>query len=108
MPEKDVPVRIAFDATMVNGVSKVAIEISKPNFFFDNYLMSRHETDIAHRLTVDNLTRGVVSLEANYFSKPAYYQIRVKALDKDGKTLGVTSDPITILKLGDGLETYIR
>ncbi|MEZ4486665.1 MAG: glycosyltransferase family 39 protein [Cyanobacteriota/Melainabacteria group bacterium] len=97
----------AFDAGMVKGAVGIEAELSRANYFFDNYLMSDHSQAVLRRLKLDAVS-GNISLKPELFGKPAYYQLRVRALDKSGEPVGVWSDPVTMLRVGDGLDTYIE
>ena len=103
------PVELAFDASQVERAEKIEIEVSKPNFFFDSYLMGEKETAVDHNLVV-NMKNGFTAIAPRYFEKPAYYQIRIRALDEKEKPVGELSDPVTILRLspGSGLDTYVE
>ena len=105
--DKKENVEVFFDASMIKGATKIEGELSKPNYFYDNFLVSEKFTAVGHNFVVD-LPKGVTYLKPKYFTRPAYYQLRVRALGKDNKPIGLYSDPVTILKLGDGLETYIE
>ncbi|MEZ4545252.1 MAG: hypothetical protein R3C24_15325 [Cyanobacteriota/Melainabacteria group bacterium] len=85
----------------------IEAELSRANYFFDNYLMSDHSQAVLRRLKLDAVS-GNISLKPELFGKPAYYQLRVRALDKSGEPVGVWSDPVTMLRVGDGLDTYIE
>lgn len=105
--DKNEDVEVFFDASMIEGAAKIQGELSKPNYFYDNFIVSEKYTAVGHNFLVE-LPKGVTYLKSKYFKKPAYYQLRIRALDKDDKPLGQFSDPITILRLGKGLETYIE
>lgn len=72
------------------GADKVAIEISKPNFFFENF------SGLDQSAVVDKtiaLAGNSFLLEGSYFDKPGYYQVRAVLPN------GITSDSITIQRL---------
>lgn len=106
-PNKDEDIQVFFDATMVEGAARVEGELSRPNYFYDNFIVSERYSAVGHNFVVE-LPKGVTYLKPKYFKEPAYYQLRIRALDKNNKPLGQFSDPVTILKLGKGLETYIE
>jgi len=100
------PVVLLFDGTRVPGAKAIEIEVTKPNYFFDNYLMGTRESAVDHVLTV-NLTRGATELKPSYFQEPAYYEIRVRCIDENKKPVGEWSDSVTFMKMGAGLDTYV-
>ncbi len=100
------PVVFLFDGLKIPDAKSVEIEITKPNFFFDNYLMGTKESAVAHTLAVD-LVRGATILKPELFSEPAYYEIRVRCLDEKKQPLGVWSEAVTVVKMGEGLDTYL-
>lgn len=101
-------IELLFDASKVEDSSSIEVEISKPNFFYDSYLMGERETEVAHLLKV-GLTKGRTAIKPKYFEKPAYYQIRIRARDQKENPVGAYSDPVTLLRLGpnSGLESYV-
>lgn len=100
------PVIFLFDGTKIPDAKSVEIEITKPNFFFDNYLMGTKESAVAHTLAVE-LVRGATILKPELFNEPAYYEIRVRCLDAKKQPLGVWSESVTVVKMGEGLDTYL-
>ena len=100
------PLVLLFDGQNVPNASSVEIEITKPNYFFDNYLMGTRESAVAHVLQVD-LNRGATVLKPSLFDEVAYYEIRVRCLDSRKKPVGEWSDSVTVMKMGEGLDTYV-
>ncbi|MBX9666452.1 MAG: glycosyltransferase family 39 protein [Candidatus Obscuribacterales bacterium] len=103
---KDEKVMFVFDGSKVASARYAEIEVTKPNFFFDNFLMGTRANPVHSTLNVDQ-NRGVVELQPSLFPKPAYYEVRVRCLDGAKKPAGTWSDPVTLLKIGDGLDTYV-
>lgn len=102
----DSQINLIFDGRHIDGAAAAEIEVTRPNYFFDNYLMGSGETPTAKRLVV-KLTQGITPLDAKrLFPIPAYYEIRLRALDIQDRPVGVWSDAITVVKMGDGLDTY--
>ena len=95
--------QIAFDCNL-NGVEPVAfllIEVTRPNCFFEGLPESgqaRANLAMTRKLPV---SEGGFRLPVSLLHEGAYSQVRVLCLDKEGRPLGVHSDPITIfLNLG--------
>lgn len=97
---------LIFESRQIDGAAAAEIEVTRPNYFFDNYLMGSGETPTARRLVV-KMPHGITPLDSKkLFPIPAYYEIRLRALDLDNRPVGVWSDAITVVKMGDGLDTY--
>lgn len=95
--------QIAFDCNL-NGVEPVAflqIEVTRPNCFFEGLPESaegKAGLAMTRKLPV---SEGGFRLPVSLLHEGAYSQVRVLCLDKEGRPLGVHSDPITIfLNLG--------
>lgn len=102
----DSALNLIFESRQIDGAAAAQIEVTRPNYFFDNYLMGSGETPTAKRLVV-NMPHGITPLDSKrLFPIPAYYEIRLRALDLDNRPVGVWSDAITVVKMGDGLDTY--
>ncbi len=100
------PLVFLFDASNIPDAKSVEIEITKPNFFFDNYLMGTKESAVGKTLGVD-LARGATILKSSLFAEPAYYEIRVRGLDANKQPVGVYSEAVSVVKMGNGLDTYL-
>ena len=101
------PVVLAYDGTHIDGCSSFEVEVSKPNYFFDNFLLGTSDSAVGQHFFLEN-RGGRTILQSGCFPKPAYYEVRLRALDSLGKPIGAWSESLAILKLGNGLETYIR
>lgn len=84
-----------FDKRDVKDAAKTEIEITKDNYFFDNFLFGGNATEIGRRLATPNL-QGVGQLDANFFPKKAYYEVRIRCIGSDDRFVGEYSDPVTI------------
>ncbi|MBX9696058.1 MAG: hypothetical protein K2Z81_26965, partial [Cyanobacteria bacterium] len=105
--EKWVPVTVLFNGSSNTSAKATEIEISKPNYFFDNRLRGTDSgSAVAWRLTV-NAPKGLTDIHPNLFTEPGYYEVRMRSLDEKKNPLGAWSDAITILKLGKGNNVYI-
>ncbi len=104
--DNEEPLALMFDGTSIPNGKTVEIEVTKPNFFFDNYLMGTDETEVSRILKVP-FTRGGTLVKPSLFAQPAYYELRLRCLDEKGEPVGYWSDPVTILRMGNGLDTYV-
>lgn len=89
------PVVLNASASAVQGVSRVQFEISKCNYFFDNYNEQQEESAVQRTVVVSGSV-AQLQLSSKELSDPGYYQIRVRGLDAMGKPVGEYSDPITL------------
>ncbi len=104
---RDRPIEVVFDATMIPGASSIEAQLTKPNYFFDSYMMSRRESAVGQSINFDS-ARGLLVLKPELFPEAAYYQIRVRARNSAGELIGVWSDPLTFIVRGDKLSTYVE
>jgi len=75
----------------------IDLEISKPNYFFDSFYYTDQNPALAESLRME--TPGgdrPIKLVPKSVPTSAYYQIRVRAFDKTGHTIGEPSDAITL------------
>lgn len=105
--ENGKPVKIYFDTTSIVDSAKAELLITKPNFFFDSSNRADYSHESQKTILIDN-QRGYFELNPILFRKPAYYQIKIRAMDKENSPIGLYSDSITLLKLGDGLEQFVK
>lgn len=84
-----------FDNRGVKGGVKTEIEITKDNYFFDNFLFGSNVSEIGRRLSAPQV-KGVGQLDSSMFPKKAYYEIRSRMIGADNYFVGEYSDPVTI------------
>ena len=84
-----------FDAVGVKNRTAIRIEISKPNYFFEDL---PEEQSRAAVMTVINEHRnkGSIHIPDEVFAAPGSYQLRALCLDSTGQPVGERSDPVTI------------
>jgi hypothetical protein len=83
----------------VTGASVYMVEISKPNFFIDNFDQSQVSTAIGRevRCSVKNSSLSLSGAEfEKSFPASGYYQLRARCLQASGRPAGSFSDPITL------------
>jgi hypothetical protein len=100
------PIVLLFDGERIPNAKSIEVEVTKPNYFFDNYLMGTRESAVNHTLSV-NLTRGAAVLKPSLFDEVAYYEIRVRCIDANKQPVGEWSEAVTVMKMGEGLDTYV-
>lgn len=96
---KDQSLELSFDGREVPGVASVEIQVSKPDFFFDNFYEADGEPAAGSSM-LSRQNPGHLDLKGTQFQllfpTPAYYQIRARCRDKHGQPVGEYSDAITI------------
>lgn len=98
--------QIAFDFDL-NGVEPVAFvrfEVSQPDCFFENFPGSGGKLAMTRKLPV---SAGGFTLPVSLLHEGAYSQVRILCLDKEGRSLGVYSDPITVFLNRARPSTYL-
>jgi hypothetical protein len=96
---KDNTARFSYDASSVNAACGIALELSKPNCWFEHYTGSFRDCCLsgqAMHTWRSNHLRGQATLSTSVFPAAGYYQIRLAALASDGKVTGYVSDPIDL------------
>ncbi|MBX9666981.1 MAG: hypothetical protein K2X93_05145 [Candidatus Obscuribacterales bacterium] len=91
--------KLDFDASKIPSASGVLVEISKPYLEFHvlphTFRENKRSREVSSSFSIRD-TVGQFIVHKNQIAKPAYYQIRVCALNSDGSLAGSFSDPITI------------
>ncbi|HVV73525.1 MAG TPA: hypothetical protein VHI52_18775 [Verrucomicrobiae bacterium] len=82
------------DVRSMRSIQGVAVEISKPNFFFDNFENESEDAPSPVQAKLD-LTSGA-PLAPQYFKTPGYYQLRARCYSQPGHYVGEYSDPVTV------------
>lgn len=89
-PLKATETNLAADAGQIPGATGLLIEITKPNFFFENFRESNGEDAVGSRFPVKN-TKTNFALKRILFRGKGYYQVRVRAVNDQGETVGEPS-----------------
>jgi len=79
-------------------IAKLAIRITAPNAFLDNFSNSDDAIEQTVRYDLKSMTNNaiVLSLDLSKLTRDNYRQIQVQCLDINDRQLGERSDPITI------------
>lgn len=86
---------LAADASSIPGASGLLIEITKPNFFFDNFRESNGEDAVGSRFPLKS-SKANFALKQILFRGKGYYQVRVRAVDNKGETVGEPSSRLSL------------
>lgn len=90
---------LIFDVSMIPKATAAAIEISKPDSWFEHYsgeLRDRQLSSHSFKVLIQKITRGTFELNAGIFPAAGYYEVRVAGLSNQGKVLAYLSDPINL------------
>jgi hypothetical protein len=88
-----------YDASMLPGVKQVAVELSRPNSWFEHYTGTYRDTKLSEHALKSwrtERTKGSFSLAARAFPSAGYYQLRICGLSGSGEGLGYVSDPVNL------------
>jgi hypothetical protein len=85
---------IEFDARGIDGAQTVQLQIGKTNFFFDQFAGDKQEQVVNSVLSLP-ANHQVVSLKKSDFGPAGFYEVRARAIGKDGRPLGDFSNPVT-------------
>jgi hypothetical protein len=99
VPKSNDSLVLNFDASKIVGASHVMAEISHP-FEYYEYFNSTYRQDALSprslkKYALDGL-KGEMELWREDFKVAGEYDVRVAAVDKDGKVIGYVSDPVTL------------
>ena len=88
----------SYDVSQIPGAHSAVCEISKPNSWFEHYSGTLRDREISkHALftpTLNKLSGRAIPLSFAGIKEHGFYQIKIAALDKDGKVIGYFSDPL--------------
>ncbi len=85
------------DAEDIPGSAAIELQVSRPDFFFDNLPQDHAGSDVAIAATGRRpIKAGKITVPAYLFPESSYYQIRVRAASSEGKPIGEFSDPVTL------------
>jgi hypothetical protein len=83
------------DARTVPGAQSILIECSKANYFFDQ-IEEKDQQSAVHKSTTSAGTTYDAKLPADFLPKQQYCELRVRALDAQGKPIGEYSEPVIV------------
>jgi hypothetical protein len=88
-----------YDASQIDGADSFVVEVSKPNSWFEHYSGQMRDQELSkHALTriVLKESKGKFEIQSRVFPMPAYYQVRLACLNKQGEVIGFVSDSINL------------
>ena len=97
-PTKE-PLLFKYDATQIPKAKEVAVEVSKPDSWFEHYtgqLRDKTLSDKSFKSWRLGKLAGTFELDQNTLPAGGYYQVRIAAIDAQGHVAGYVSDPINL------------
>jgi len=89
---------LKYDATMIRNAKSVRYEISAPDSWFEHYSGTFRDRGPSDHISVagnlEQLKSENWTVDLKDIKTPAYYELRIMALDAAGKALGYVSNPI--------------
>ncbi len=88
-----------FDTSKIPGADHAIVEISKADSWFEHYSGTFRDQKLSPESFAAkklNTKSGQFNLPAKELERPGFYEIRVCAVDKNGKLIGFPSDPINL------------
>ncbi len=92
---KGIPVRVEVDAKELPAAKSLLLEISKANYFFDNFRESGGKQAVEKSIKIDGLSARPI-FKREEFAGSGFFQIRAVAIDENGETIGTPSSCITV------------
>lgn len=91
------PIEIKVSTPDFSEAHSIRLNVSKPNFFFDNFPGDARLQAIASQIVVERSSDNqTIRLDPSKLGKHGYVQISATALSQDGAVKGEESDPLTI------------
>ncbi len=88
----------SYDASSVAGAATVYYEVSKPNSWFEHYSGSfrdnRQSKEAQFSGTLTKLRGSAIPITFTGLKGHGFFQLRIAALNQDGKLIGYFSDPL--------------
>lgn len=88
---------IQVDALTVGSAQKVDLEVSKPDFFFDNFTEEMQGSALMRTVHLNEKNGKIKASELGIVS-PGYYELRARALDSKNEPIGEYSDTVVLAK----------
>ncbi|MCA9800409.1 MAG: hypothetical protein KC777_00400, partial [Cyanobacteria bacterium HKST-UBA02] len=94
---------LSWSTTAIEGSAGILMETSQPNFFFD---AQARKVDLRETTAIQE-PEGKRLMSTEGVPEGSYLQVRIHALDENGKPLGEFSDPVTVFINRGRPSTYI-
>lgn len=85
------------DSPETKTIGRVRIDISKPNFFFENFRGALRKNAVGRQIFIqqDDATASI-DMAPEVFSKKGYFEIQAQMVDARRRPVGELSDPLTL------------
>ncbi len=87
---------LSYNADRIAGATKVMFEITRPGTYFTDHNCKDLNTALLKTITRTD-THGQLDITLDEFPGPGLYQVRARALDKNGKLIGLAGDHVNVL-----------
>ncbi|MBS1953589.1 MAG: hypothetical protein JST89_05375 [Cyanobacteria bacterium SZAS-4] len=88
-----------YDVSKIPGTDHAVVEISKADSWFEHYSGTFRDRKLSPQALVTkalSAKTGQFDLPAKELDRPGFYEIRICAVDKNGRLIGFPSDPIDL------------
>lgn len=89
-------ITIDCDAKSIPGAAFMEMQVSKTNFFFDNFAVEEQNEALSRTIKIPTNKSPLRFSPQDFLNDPGFTQLRCRALSKEGKAIGPFSDEITI------------
>lgn len=96
MCRDDVSKDLLVNASGMEGVTRVVLEICQPNRFFESQNTAASNPSQQVMKTIDGALNDKIKLERSFFPSVGIYQVRAYGVDASGKRIGLASDHIVV------------
>jgi hypothetical protein len=86
---------VSFDVSKIEGANSAVLEFTRSNMFFDDHNSRNPSPVVGRRVPLPSVS-GKFNIDAGEFSVPGIYEFRLRALDKVGNSVGLSSDHLTV------------
>ena len=86
---------ISFDVSHIKDANSAVVEITPSNVFFEVPNSPSPNSVIGKQVPLRS-TRGTFNIDSKNFSGPGIYELRIRALNKNGNGLGLSSDHLPV------------
>jgi hypothetical protein len=86
---------IAFDVSHIKDAKSAVLDLTLPNMFFDTHNSPSPNSVIGKQIPLPS-ARGQFNISSGEFAAPGIYEFRIRAVDKLGATVGLSSDHLAV------------
>ncbi|HEY9784394.1 MAG TPA: glycosyltransferase family 39 protein [Candidatus Obscuribacterales bacterium] len=102
----------AYDVSRIPGAAAARYEVSQPDSWFEHYSGTFRDNQPSSHASIagtfPDIQAAAKSIDISALPGPGFYELRIFALDKAGKVIGYSSDPINFQLSGADLRDAKR